>query len=265
MSDDALSRVVAWLRCPHCGEALTPAGGALHCAAGHSFDVARQGYVNLFGRSAPRNADTVEMLAARQRFLAGGWYQPIATALGEHLTGASRIIEVGAGSAYYLAHALPERAYGLATDISVPACRRAAKAHPRVAAVVADTWAGLPVATGALDAVLCVFAPRNPAEFGRILAPGGRLIIVAPEPEHLQLLRTRDSLLRIGDGKQQEILAAFGGWSQLEHDVVSYDIDLTAEAAADLVAMGPNAFHGVRSSGAIRTRVAVRIWRCEAS
>ena len=64
------------------------------------------------------------------------------------------------------------RAQGLAFDVTKPALRRAARAHPRVGAVLADTWGPLPLADGSADVLLNVFAPRNGPEMRRVLRPG---------------------------------------------------------------------------------------------
>lgn len=233
-----------WLRCPHCSRSLQREQACLRCPAGHSFDVARQGYVNLMNRAAPRNADTPEMLDARARFLAALAFAPLAGRIAEQAEGATRIVEVGAGTGYYLAQTLdtlPE-ARGLATDVSVAAAKRAARAHPRAAAVVADTWAGLPIADAAVDAVLCVFAPRNPAEFSRILVPGGSLVIAVPTERHLAQLRQRHGLLSVAEDKAEAVAALFPGWPA-RVQTEEYEVSLSPEQATDLIAMGPNAFH----------------------
>lgn len=234
------------LACPVCRAPLTAADAALRCPAGHSFDVARQGYVNLLGHAAPANADTAAMVAARERFLAAGHYDRIAAALADWLGRCRRVLEVGAGTGFYLARVLdaaPE-AVGLACDISVAAVKRAARAHPRMTAVVADTWAGLPVLTGAVDAVLCVFAPRNPAEFARVLAPGGLTLVVTPNPGHLVQLRQAYHLLGIESDKQGRLERNVGGHLEpVTTQRLCYPVDLTGEEASDLIGMGPNAFH----------------------
>lgn len=259
MPDDALATVARWLRCPHCHQPLVLRERSLVCPAGHGFDVARQGYVNLLGRAAPRHADTARMVQARSRFLEGGWYQPIRQALAGRTADAQRILEVGAGAGYYLAGCLGAGAWGLATDISAAACRRAARAHPRQAAVVADTWAGLPLADGAVDVILCVFAPRNPAEFRRVLAPGGRVLVVVPEPGHLAALRRRDQLLEVAPDKTGHLRQAFHDWRATDETVIREPLDLDAAGATDLVQMGPNAFHDSRTVDAIQTDMWVRL------
>lgn len=235
-----------WLRCPHCALPLARSDQALRCPTGHSFDIARQGYVNLLGRAAPRNADTPSMLEARARFLGAGHYAPLADAVAAQLSGATRIVEVGAGTGYYLARALDSNpvSEGLATDVSASAARRAARAHPRASSIVADTWAGLPLRDGAVDALLCVFAPRNPAEFARVLAPGGRLVVAVPTPAHLAELRSRYGLLGVADDKAEAVLASLPGWSLERLDSLVRPLRLTAGEVSDVIAMGPNAFHG---------------------
>ncbi|MBB1515792.1 methyltransferase domain-containing protein [Tessaracoccus sp. MC1679] len=235
-----------WLRCPHCALPLARTDQTLRCQAGHSFDIARQGYVNLLGRAAPRNADTPSMLEARARFLGAGHYAPLAEAVAAQVSGAARIAEVGAGTGYYLSRALDANpsAEGLATDVSAAAARRAAKAHPRASSIVADTWAGLPLRDGAVDTLLCVFAPRNPAEFTRVLAPGGRLVVAVPTPAHLGEVRAEYGLLGVADDKADAVLASLPGWSLEALDTLVQPLHLAPEEVADLIAMGPNAFHG---------------------
>lgn len=245
---EALLRSTGLLACPGCGGRLTLAGSALVCERRHAFDVARQGYVNLLGKAPPRNADTASMCDARDRFLISGHYDPVRAAV-IHATGqAAHVLEVGAGTGWYLAgvlDALPA-ALGIATDVSVAAARRAARAHARAASIVADTWAGLPLQDGSVDAVLCVFAPRNGAEFARVLSRGGRAVIAAPGPEHLVELRSRLGLLGIGPDKPASIAGALGDDFQLfETQQVGRTMTLTDAEATWLVAMGPNAFHGV--------------------
>lgn len=230
------------------------------CPSRHGFDIARQGYANLLGRAAPANADTPDMLAARDRFLSGGHYQPITEAVAAAVPHARRLLEIGAGTGHHLARildALPD-ADGLATDVSVAACRRAARAHPRLASVVADTWASLPLSDESVDAVLCIFAPRNFAEIARVLTPDGVLVIIIPGPDHLGALRRTHELIDIGADKRERLtLAAEGRFSLTREHRVEYDLDLTAQQATDLVAMGPNAFHSAAAMPATTVHVSV--------
>lgn len=223
------------------------------CGLGHSFDIARQGYVNFRSKAAPGNADTATMLHARDRFLATGHYRPIQIAASQALGEASRLLEVGAGTGYYLAgclDALPA-ARGLATDVSPAAARLAARAHPRAASAVADTWEGLPLLDRAVDAVLCVFAPRNPAEFARVLQPGGVAVIVVPRPEHLAEVRRVHGLLDVPADKASDVARRMApDFTALATTSVTRELSLNHDQVGDLIGMGPNAFHAVSPRGA---------------
>lgn len=238
---------VELLSCPACAAPMFRADTVVGCPTGHRFDIARQGHLNLLQRAAPLNADTPQMVAARARFLDAGHYRAISDAVLRQVSSARRIIEVGAGTGHHLARVLDQlpATTGLAVDISTAAARKAAKAHPRMAAVVADTWQRLPLRDGSVDAVLCIFAPRNAAEFRRVLSPGGVVVVVSPNPGHLAQFREQHGLLGIEPDKARHLtdtmsahLRASGG------EQVQRRLPLDAEAARDLIAMGPNAFHG---------------------
>jgi len=207
---------------------------------------AKQGYVTMTSTPAGANADTVEMIAARQRVLDAGLFGDLDARLAEILIGRDRIVEVGAGTGHHLAQVLEAHpdSHGLASDVSKAAIRRAAKAHPRMAAVVADTWAGLPIRTGCIDAGLCVFAPRNRDEFARIMKPDGIFVVVTPLPDHLQQLRERTGMIGIQPHKHDELMAALASrFTVIGHEEVRADIPLDKQTASDAVAMGPSAHH----------------------
>lgn len=265
-----LAQVVDWLVCPTCRrrsgaeQRLSVDGGRLVCPSGHSLDVARQGYVTMIPAPPGANADTPAMVAARQRVLESGIFDPLDLLLGRRLAGTRRILEAGAGTGHHLARVLDAvgPARGLACDISVAAVRRAARAHPRMGAVVADTWQGLPVRSGAVDAVLCVFAPRNRDEFFRVLTADGLLVVVTPLPEHLAELRAATGMIGIQADKQRELLRAMSGaFAPVAQDVVRHPVTLDPRLAADAVAMGPSAHHGVHVglTGPIEVTVAVEV------
>ncbi|MDA8439665.1 MAG: SAM-dependent methyltransferase [Propionibacterium sp.] len=258
-----LLSVVGMLACPVCSAALTPDSGTLRCPAGHGFDIARQGHVNLLGHAAPRNADTAVMVAARQRFLDAGHYDPVSDTIAAGLRACRRIVDAGGGTGHHLARALdgaPE-AVGLVVDVSVPAARRAARAHPRLGAVVADTWRSLPVRSGVADALLCVFAPRNAAEFARVLAPGGLLVVVTPNPGHLAEAREALGLIGIQDDKLAAVRRSLAGaFEPVATRRVHGLMKLTASEVGDLVAMGPNAFHAhAPANAALRVGLDVQV------
>lgn len=257
------ARIVGRLRCPVCGEPLAEATAgtarALRCPRRHSVDVARQGYVNLLAGRAPHAGDTAEMVAARADFLAAGHYDVISTALAEAATEAAArvgaapgggayplVVDAGAGTGRYLATvlaALPD-AVGLALDVSKPALRRAARAHPRAAAALADTWQRLPLADASTAVLLNVFAPRNGAEFHRVLDPAGALLVVTPADDHLAELVGALDLLRVDPAKTDRVAESLGDRFGPETETgLRRELALTGPEVATLVGMGPSAWH----------------------
>lgn len=252
----SLAEVVDLLRCPHCAGTLSIIDRSVRCPTGHNFDLARQGYVNLLSGGQPGNADTSEMIIARERFLGGEHYRPLAELIADRVVAAvedrsngsraPRIAELGAGTGYYLSHVLDRlpSAIGLATDVSVAASRRAARAHPRIGAVVADTWARLPIVDQLLDVVLVIFAPRNPDEIARLLRPGGRVIIAGPGSDHLRQLRAGLDLIGIQPDKQDRLRDVMGSrLPLLRQQRLQRQLRLTAADLITVIEMGPNAHH----------------------
>jgi 23S rRNA (guanine745-N1)-methyltransferase len=172
------------------------------------------------------------------------------------------VVDLGAGTGYYLAAVLEAwpRAQGLAFDVSKAALRRAAKAHPRAGAVLADTWGTLPLADGSVDLLLNVFAPRNGAQMRRVLRPGGQLVVVTPTERHLAELREQLGLLSVDPSKAERLANELRDFTLVEERVLEWPLDLTAAQADDLIAMGPNAFHDRASAtGPVSCTASVRI------
>jgi 23S rRNA (guanine745-N1)-methyltransferase len=242
-----LTDVLAYLRCPVCDRPLSHEGQSLRCAFHHSFDVARQGYADL--AAAPlRHGDPAAMVAARETFLAAGGYDFLTDALvaaaGDR---AGLVVDVGGGTGYHLARileALPA-AVGVVVDASKPALRRAARAHPRAAAVRADAWRRLPLADDAAALLLDVFAPRNGPEFHRVLSPDGLLVVATPTPNHLAELRALDiRVLQVDPGKPARTATTLAPWfRRLSESIHSRRLTLPHPLVRALVAMGPTAAH----------------------
>lgn len=269
--------VLRALRCSVCGAGFDVVGRSLRCAAGHGFDIAKQGYVNLLHAKVPAGtADTKEMVAARAAFLDAGHYAPLAAAVARAASGSARaapysarvspsggagsdfqrrefrdpaalhglVLDAGAGTGYYLAatlDAFPD-ATGLALDLSAAACRRAARAHPRAAAAVWNTWEPLPLADGCASVVLDVFAPRNAAEFRRVLRADGVLVVVTPTSDHLAELG--ELTLDVDPEKEQRLAEGLSRhFDRVGAEDVNYPLELPAAEARTLIEMGPTAHH----------------------
>ncbi len=245
-----LSAVVDLLVCPVCRGSVELIERTVVCSAGHRFDVARGGFVSLFsGRTARFESDTAEMLDARERAFAAGWLGGARTAVAEAVgtpAGSGVVVELGAGGGDYLA-ACVGAGRGIGLDLSAPACRRIARRSPRIGAVRADCWAPLPIGDAVADVVLSVFAPRNPAEAARVLADGGRVVVVTPEAGHGDGLPGR--AVAVEPGKLERLDASLAADFRLaDRTAVAETVELEPEAAVDVVMMGPSAFHTTRDA-----------------
>ncbi|MDN5903807.1 methyltransferase domain-containing protein [Corynebacterium casei] len=257
-----LSHIIDVLADPADGTALSGADdfSRLVSESGHSFDVAKQGYVTLApGAGLKHKGDDADMVTAREAYLSKGHFAPFV----EAVTGAVQnaldstvnaddvpepaLLEVGAGTGYYLSHTLDsiEGARGVGLDISPHAARHLAKCHPRVGAVIADVWERLPLRDESINAISVVFAPRNPAEFQRVLAPGGQVIVLTPQAGHLDELRDPLGILGVEEGKVERMYDQAAGHLEQAADPVNlaFAIQLDKESIAAQVAMSPSARH----------------------
>lgn len=238
--------------CPVCGKPLSESGGAVRCAANHSFDKAKEGYVNLLLASRMRTkapGDSKEMVAARNRFLNGGGYVPFAAELARLCAelarkkgGVLHILDAGCGEGYYdeaictelERQGLPFELSGF--DISKAAVRLAAKRKlPGAQFAVASSFAA-PVESGWADVVLNIFSPFAGEEFHRCLAPGGTLIYAVPTADHLMGLK--DVLYdEPYENPCQQV--DYQGFALAGETRVEESITVEGQAIGDLFAMTP--------------------------
>lgn len=241
---------------------LTPLRGAdgftrLVSESGHSYDVAKQGYVTLAaGKGIGHEGDSLEMVNSRETFLSNGHFAPFVEAVSDAVADVVEraagdadpvVMEAGAGTGYYLAHTLDliEGARGVGLDVSVPAAKHLAKSHPRVGAVVADVWEQLPIRTGSVHALAVVFAPRNPAEFARVLVDGGEAVMLVANQGHLDELREPLGILGVEDGKMERLVAQSAGHlvPAADPELIEFPMQLGRDAIAAQVGMSPSARH----------------------
>lgn len=231
------------LTCPVCSETLIAYEKTVACANKHTFDRAKQGYVNLLlsnQKKTPQPGDNKEMVKSRLDFLQRNYYQPIVSALNnailQKLTALNitspHIADLGCGVGYYLAKLrqdllteFPQAQYW-GTDISKEAIQCANQLDKAISWLVCSTK-NLPFRAESLDAILSVFAPLYNEEVQRVLSPNGRIFVVTPARNHLSELRQFlfDELKEIDEEK---LLQKTAGFFTLEESIpIQASIHLT--------------------------------------
>ena len=178
--------------CPVCKTILKSSGSAYSCEKGHSFDISKEGYVNLLmsqQSSLKRHGDDKMMVRARRDFLNKGFYAPLRDSLCEivntYVPDGSDIVDVGCGEGYYTNNVFANGRYNVSgIDISKEALKYAAKSVKGASFAVASAFS-LPFADNAFDCIINVFAPSAYEEFSRVLKDDGVLIKVIPLEDHL--------------------------------------------------------------------------------
>ena len=262
------------LACPLDGTPLHCTGSAWACASGHCFDIASQGYTNLLPVQHKRSrdpGDSKEMVAARRRFLTAGFYQPIAAAVSRAVLAdppadaTISCLDAGCGEGYYLrqlaAAAGDEHTLALlGLDISKWAVLSAAKQDKRPSWVVGSN-AKLPVLSGTLDRVLCLFGFPVYAEFARVLKHGGRLVQVDAGPNHLRELR--EIIYPTLKPERTAETPTPEGFSRLPTETLCFSVELTrTEQIADLLAMTPHLYRATaegRAAAAALTALSLSV------
>lgn len=233
------------LGCPLDDLALDRLGDSWRCPKGHSYDVSRDGYVNLLppGKASRRGSgDDVESIHARRRFLDAGHYGVLArrlAVLSAELAGAGVVVDVGCGEGYYTGQLGGRDVVGV--DLSRAGIRLAARRYRAVTFAIANAVT-LPILTESADVIVSAFAPVVADEFARICKPGAHALVAVPAAQHLAGLRARlyetprphdEAVPLISDDRFALV--------HLEH-VVGQMILSTAEAVRDLVTMTPYRF-----------------------
>ena len=245
------------LLCPICGETLTKQDKSYICANRHSFDIARQGHVNLLPVQNKRSlnpGDTAQQVAGRRAFLDGGFYTPIRDALcslaKDHgCTGP--ILDVGCGEGYYsaaLSGVLDAELLGL--DISKEAVRYAAGRYKQAAWICASA-AHLPVKDQSVGLLTSLFALTIPEEFSRVLRADGAYIQVLAAEDHL--LGLKNIIYPELHHKEKFTTPELPGFRLAESRKVQFTFTVEGEQVQNLLRMTPHVYR-IGKAGADRLR-----------
>ena len=250
------------LICPVCGKHLTREGKTWRCEASHSFDIARQGYVNLLPvqqKHSLHPGDTREQVLSRRSFLESGAYEPIVRAVCEAAQthhAAGTVLDVGCGEGYYgtrVAAALGSDLVGL--DISKEAVRCAAAKYKN-AAWICGTASHLPLADHSAGVLMSMFALTMPEEFRRVLTEDGIFIQVLAAQDHLMGLKSiiyPEILL-----KDKDSVPELAGFALEESRKLSFEFTAEGEQIENLLSMTPH-FWRISAEGAARLQQTSRL------
>lgn len=245
------------LLCPICGELLTKQDRSYVCAKRHSFDIARQGHVNLLPVQNKRSlspGDTAEQVVSRRSFLDGGFYAPIRDALcalAEDHNCAGPILDIGCGEGYYsaeLANRMKVQLLGL--DISKEAVRYAAGRYKNAAWICASA-AHLPVKDQSFGLLTSLFALTMPEEFKRVLRPDGAFIQVLAAEDHL--LGLKNIIYPELHHKEKFTTPEIPGFQLIESRSVRFTFTVEGQQVQNLLSMTPHVYR-IGKEGAERLR-----------
>lgn len=245
------------LQCPVCHKPMKViAGGSLICKTGHSFDFAKQGYVNLAGSRNSLLYDKV-LFQARRAIFQAGFYQPLADALIQSIIRYEQasqrqsnpqkklILDAGCGEGYYLRTlaangALGERYTFCGVDLAKEGIAAAAGRSEMIMWSIADLT-NLPFRSQTVQILLNILSPASYAEFFRVLAKDGMLIKVIPEAGYLKEIRERacGRLENQAYSNQEVLQLAHKHMKILEQNRITYEKPVTPSDFAHFVRMTP--------------------------
>jgi 23S rRNA (guanine745-N1)-methyltransferase len=167
----------------------------LLCPRGHSFDIARSGYINLLQpqeRRSKRPGDTAAAIAGRRRLHDSGVTGPLLDSIAEVIAPSSNdvVLDAGCGDGFYLGTLASQMGFDAhGVDISTPAVDAAARRYPGCEWIVANADRFVPYPDHSFSLVLSITARMNAGEFRRVLRDDGRLLVALPAPDDLFELR----------------------------------------------------------------------------
>jgi 23S rRNA (guanine745-N1)-methyltransferase len=243
------------LICPvrNCHLALVREQRRLLCPRGHSFDVARSGYINLLQpqeRRSKQPGDTLAAVAGRRRLHDRGVTKPLLRAIAEIMAAAPGevVLDAGCGDGFYLGALVRESGLdGHGVDISIPAIDAAARRYPGCEWVVANADRVVPYADRSFSLVMSITARMNAGEFRRVLRDDGRLLVAVPAPEDLIELRGK------GRDRVARTVETFAhGFTLVDRRRVATTANLDAAAVHDVL---HSIYRPIRSQPAEAMRV----------
>ncbi len=231
--------------CPICQESMQVyEQGRLTCTANHSFDIAKQGYVNMLTHGATSKYSK-DLFESRKKIIDSGLYDPLEEKIAELIGQAKTVLDTGCGEGSHLARILSERdSIGVGIDIAKEGILAAARHYPEQIWCVGDL-AKSPFAKHSFDVILNILSPANYEEFKRLLTTGGCVIKVVPQSGYLQQLRAQlyaDSAQETYSNEQtvERFRECF---TKVTVERITYTVPLAAMLVPALLEMTPMGWH----------------------
>ena len=238
------------LVCPKCSETLIKESNRLFCANNHSYDIAKQGYINLLlanQKKSKQPGDTMDMVQTRAAFLNEGYYEPIAQLLTQSIGSPRTLLDIGCGEGYYthymahhLASTLEQPTEILGLDISRDAIKQASRRNKSIQWLVAS-GINPPIKEQSMDCITSLFTPLMPKGYLHALAPEGEVFTLYTTGQHLLELRSHiyDEVLEESYDPKPEMLEA--GFICKEETALHFHLQLSSSCMIkNLLMMTPH-------------------------
>lgn len=248
--------------CPLCQQTMhVYEQGRLVCSSNHSFDIAKQGYVNMLthGSTSKYSKDLFE---SRKAVIDSGIYDVLEAKIVELIAPANTVLDTGCGEGSHLARIMSEKkkGIGIGIDIAKEGILAATRHFPQQIWCVGDL-AKSPFSQGSFDAILNILSPANYEEFKRLLAPNGCIVKVVPQSGYLQELRAQ---LYADSSKEtysnEQIVARFqDSFGEVSIERVTYTLPLAEELVPALLEMTPMGWHKKEDTDIILNEITIDV------
>ena len=240
-----MNNYLSLFACPICQESMTiQEQGRMVCSANHSFDIAKQGYINMLTHGAASKYSK-ELFESRKTVIDSGIYDEIEDKIIELIAPAQTVLDTGCGEGSHLARIMAEKkGIGVGIDIAKEGILAASRHYPEQIWCVGDL-AKSPFAKSSFDAILNMLSPANYEEFKRLLTPGGCVVKVVPQSRYLHELRAQ---LYADSDKESysndQIVARFKeSFMEVSVKRITYTTPFATELIPALLEMTPMGWH----------------------
>ncbi|MFJ7669120.1 putative RNA methyltransferase [Lysinibacillus sp. NPDC097195] len=231
--------------CPICQQAMDVYDqGRLTCTTNHSFDIAKQGYVNMLTHSAASKYSK-DLFESRKTIIESGLYDPLEEKIAELIGQAKTVLDTGCGEGSHLARIMSQiGGIGVGIDIAKEGIVTAARHYPEQIWCVGDL-AKSPFAKDSFDVILNILSPANYEEFKRLLTASGCVVKVVPQSGYLQQLRAQlyaDSAQETYSN-EQTVERFRESFSHVSVERLTYTVPLSSILVPALREMTPMGWH----------------------